>query len=220
MSRNTAANTTTTKSITDVSCMCYSRVLSPTVRQGEGTDWQFDTADGNALIERRHNPGRFELSEDVAVFVHPRASKREDLRHRDDVAFHAGDFLNADNASATVLATLNLDHDVDCGGNLRTQRPNRKCNACHRHHRLNAAQCISCRVCVYSRQGTVMAGVHGLEHVEGFSAAHLADNDTIRPHSQAVSEQFTLRDFTFSLNVWRARLQSHDMGLLELKFRR
>ena len=34
-----------------------------------------------------------------------------------------------------------------------------------------------------------VAGVHGLEHVERFAAAALADDDAFRPHTQGVADQ-------------------------------
>ena len=49
--------------------------------------------------------------------------EREDLRHGDDVAFHAVDLLQADHAPAAVLVARDLEHDVDRRGHLRAQRP-------------------------------------------------------------------------------------------------
>ena len=46
-----------------------------------------------------------------------------------------------------------------------------------------------------------MAGVHGLQHVERFLAAHLADNDAIRPHAQGVDHQVTQGDLALALQV-------------------
>ena len=34
-----------------------------------------------------------------------------------------------------------------------------------------------------------MAGVHRLQHVEGFGATHLADDDAIGPHPQRIAER-------------------------------
>ena len=35
---------------------------------------------------------------------------------------------------------------------------------------------------------TFVAGVHGLQHVEGFFAADLADHDAVGAHTQAVDD--------------------------------
>ena len=61
-----------------------------------------------------------------------------------------------------------------------------------------------------------MARVHGLQQIERFRSAHLADDDALRPHAQAVADQIAHGDFTLTLQVGRARFQAHDMGLLEL----
>jgi len=34
-----------------------------------------------------------------------------------------------------------------------------------------------------------VAGIHGLQHVERFLAAHLAHDDAVRPHAQRVDDQ-------------------------------
>jgi hypothetical protein len=65
-----------------------------------------------------------------------------------------------------------------------------------------------------------MAGVHGLEHIQSLSGAHLPQNDAIRPHPQGVLYQIPLRDFTHAFQVGRTRFQADDMFLLQLQFRR
>ena len=42
------------------------------------------------------------------------------------------------------------------------------------------------------RQRAVVARVHRLQHVERFLAAHLAHDDPVRPHTQAVDQQLPL----------------------------
>ena len=59
-----------------------------------------------------------------------------------------------------------------------------------------------------------MARVHGLQHVEGFFSAHLADDDAVWPHSQTVNHELTLADRAFAFDVWRAGLQAYHMLLL------
>jgi hypothetical protein len=62
-----------------------------------------------------------------------------------------------------------------------------------------------------------MAGVHGLEHVERFPAAALANDDSIRPHPKGVLEQVAHSDLTFPLDIGRTRFEPYDVFLLELK---
>ena len=65
-----------------------------------------------------------------------------------------------------------------------------------------------------------MAGVHGLQHVEGFLAATLAEDHAVRPHTQRVLDQIALADFALALDVGRPRLHASDVRLLQLQFRR
>ena len=51
-----------------------------------------------------------------------------------------------------------------------------------------------------------MPGVHRLQHVEGFAAADLTDNDAIGAHPQCIAHEFTLRDLTDTLDVGETRL--------------
>jgi hypothetical protein len=60
--------------------------------------------------------------------------------------------------------------------------------------------------------------VHGLQHVEGLFAAHLADHDAVGPHTQAVDDQLPLADRAFSFDVGRPRLQTNHVLLFELEF--
>ena len=63
-----------------------------------------------------------------------------------------------------------------------------------------------------------MAGVHGLQHVQGFAAAHLAQHDAIRPHTKSIDHQFALTHCAFALDVRRTAFHSDDMRLLHLQF--
>ena len=72
---------------------------------------------------------------------------------------------------------------------------------------------------MYRGHGAVVAGVHRLKHVQGFRTAHLADDDAIRPHAQAVPEQGPLGDFAAAFDVRRARFQTDDVLSLELQLR-
>ncbi len=65
-----------------------------------------------------------------------------------------------------------------------------------------------------------MAGVHRLQQVEYFRSAHLADDDPLRAHAQAILDQIAHRDLAFALDVGRAGLKPHDMRLLELQLGR
>src|SRR6187549_2965332 len=70
------------------------------------------------------------------------------------------------------------------------------------------------------RERSVVAGVHGLEHVERFLASDLADNDAVRTHTQGVDEQLALADGALAFDVRGTRFQPGDVCLVELEFGR
>ena len=65
-----------------------------------------------------------------------------------------------------------------------------------------------------------MAGVHGLQHVEGFLAAALTEDHAVGPHTQRVLDQIALANFTLAFDVGWTRLHAPDMRLLQLQFGR
>ena len=65
-----------------------------------------------------------------------------------------------------------------------------------------------------------MAGIHGLQQIECLGTANLANDDALGTHTKTVSHEVAHRDLAFALEVRRSRLQSHDMRLLQLQFRR
>ena len=62
-----------------------------------------------------------------------------------------------------------------------------------------------------------MAGVHGLEHVEGLAAAALADDDPVGPHAQRVLHEVADGDLAPALDVGWARLEREHVFLVELE---
>ena len=65
-----------------------------------------------------------------------------------------------------------------------------------------------------------MAGIHRLEQVEGFGPSHLADDDPLGAHAQAVAHQIAHGDRAFALQIGRPRFEAHHMRLLQLQLRR
>ncbi len=90
----------------------------------------------------------------------------------------------------------------------------------HGDHDFKSRQGIAGGVGVNGGHRTVVAGVHRLEHVQGFTGSHFADDDAIGPHTQTVLHQIALGDFAFAFDVLRARFQSNHVRLLQLKFGR
>ena len=57
------------------------------------------------------------------------------------------------------------------------------------HHRFQARERVARRVGVDRAHGPLDAGVHGLQHVQRFGAAALADDDAVGPHAQRGAQQ-------------------------------
>ena len=68
------------------------------------------------------------------------------------------------------------------------------------------------------RQRTVVAGVHGLQHVERLARTTLTDDDAVGPHTQGVLHQVTDGDLTAALDVRWARFHRQHVILVELEF--
>ena len=77
-------------------------------------------------------------------------------------------------------------------------------DAAHHDHRLEPAEQLARRVGVHRRHGAGVAGVHGLEHVEGLGATALTDDDAVWPHTQGVTDQVTDPDLAASPRRWPA----------------
>ena len=85
---------------------------------------------------------------------------------------------------------------------------------------LDAVQALARRVGVDGAHRSVMAGVHGLQQVEHLRAAHLADDDALGPHAQAVLDQVAHRHLAFALEVRRTGFEPDHVRLLKLQLGR
>ena len=65
---------------------------------------------------------------------------------------------------------------------------------------------------------SVVTGIHGLQHVQGFFSANLADDDAIRPHTETVCYQLALVYCPFTLDVCRTAFEANNVMLFNLKF--
>ena len=106
-----------------------------------------------------------------------------------------------------------LHDEVDGRRDLVANRLVRQIQVGHRHHRVEAVQRVARRVGVDGRQAAVVAGVHGLQHVDGFVAADLAHDDAIGPHTQGVDDELPLPDGALAFDVGRARLEPDHVPL-------
>ena len=94
----------------------------------------------------------------------------EDVLHDDDVALHALDLGDAGDLARAVPQARLVHDEVDGRRDLLADGAHRQVHAGHQHHRLEAGEHVARGVRVAGRQRAVVAGVHGLEHVERLAA--------------------------------------------------
>src|SRR5438477_1542302 len=141
-----------------------------------------DAAPLQIVVELGHEAGGDEPAHDLPLAVEAFLLEAEDVLHGDDVHLHAGDFADGDDLARSVGEPGLLDDEVHRAGDLLADGLDGQVHAAHQDHGLEAAQRIAGGVGVQSRQGAVVAGVHGLEHVQRLAAAALAHHDAVGPH--------------------------------------
>ena len=179
-----------------------------------------DSRNPQAVGEARPDAGGTEAAHHRPLLVDPGFFEAEDLLHGDDVLLHADDLRQAGHASRPVGVARHLNHQIDGGGHLLFHGPGRKLESCHRHHRLESCQSVPGGIGVNGGERAVVAGVHGLQHVDGFAAAHLPHHDAVGAHSEAVDHQLALGNLSLPLDIGGPGLQAHHVLLPELQLRR
>ena len=119
-----------------------------------------------------------------------------------------------------ALQAVGLNDQVDGAGDLLPHGFQRQFEAGHHDHRFQTGDGVARRIGVDRGQRAFVARVHGLQHVERFGTAALADDDPFGPHTQGVFHQVGGGDRALAFDVRRARFQPHDVVLLQLQFGR
>ena len=112
-----------------------------------------------------------------------------------------------------------MHDEVDRRPHLLADGARREFHAGHQHHGFQTRQRVSRTICVDGGQAAIVPRVHGLEHVERFGAANLADDDAIGSHAECIDDQFASGDAASPFDVRRSGLHPHDMFLIEDQFR-
>ena len=73
---------------------------------------------------------------------------------------------------------------------------------------------------MHGRERAFVAGVHGLEHIERFRAAHFADDDPVRAHTQRIPHEIALGNLPTPFRRWWPGLQRDPVPLLETQLQR
>ena len=102
----------------------------------------------------------------------------------DDAAFHASEGGNLVHLPAAIRVALEMHDELQRGGDLLADDELGQVAVTHEHHRLESGERRAHGVRVDGRHRAVMAGVHGLQHLERLAAAALADDDAVGTHTQ------------------------------------
>ena len=167
------------------------------------------------LVERRrHVPGGVVLEPEVGAHA-----EQEDVAQDRSVRVVADHFSDLRDLAPSVRHPGLVDDEVHRGRDLGAHGFERNVDRGHHDHRLQARKRVASGVGVDGRHRPVMPGVHRLQHVECLGAAHLADQDAVGPHSEAVPEQLADRELALALDVGGAVLQGDDVRVVDLELR-
>src|SRR5882672_3043836 len=143
----------------------------------------------------------------------------EELLELDFAILDAHDLGHAHDAANAAAQPGLLDDQVDRGPDRLADGSGRQVLTSLEHQRLEPDQRLMRVVGVQRRHRTIMARVHRLQHVQGFAAATLTDDDAVGSHTQAALDELANWDGTLALDVGRTRLELDPVRLLELKLR-
>ena len=157
------------------------------------------------------------VSHNVAVLVLAHYFVDEQILRDDDIALHSDHLADVGDAARAIAQASSLHYHVDRPGHHLANRARGQRIAAHRDHRFDARERLARAVGVQRAHRAVVAGVHGLQQIECFGPADLADDDSFRPHAQTVAHQVAHGDLAFAFEIGRTRLQAHRVRLLKLQ---
>ena len=182
---------------------------------GEEAFGEFDAADLELLEEFGLHAGGHEVADDFAVVVKAGLFEAEEILCGDGTAFHVLDFGDVGDLAAAVAHAGLVQDEVDGRRNLLADGALRQVEAGHHDHRLKARQGVTRAVGMGRGQGTVVAGVHSLQHVESLARADLADDDAVGAHAQGITHEVADGNGSPPFEVGRTRLERDDVLLLQ-----
>ena len=81
------------------------------------------------------------------------------------------------------------------------------------HHRCEARNRLSWRVCVKRCQRTVVPRVHGLQHVDCFGSTTLTYDDAVGSHAQRIDDQVAYRHLAFAFRIAWTRFEAGNIWM-------
>ena len=124
------------------------------------------------------------------------------------------------NPAHAVAHALGVHHEIDRAGDLAADGFPGHVSGAHQDHVFDAGERVARGIGVHGGHRSIMAGVHRLQHVEGFRAADLAYDDPVRTHPQRVAHERALIDLPAPLDIRRPGFKRDYMVLLQLEFGR
>src|ERR1022692_1983896 len=179
-----------------------------------------NAADAQALQESWGDAGGPEAALHLAGIGHTDALEGEDLLQIHLLILHPQHFTDGEDFTGSVLQAGNLHDELDGAGQLLEDDAGGNFEIGHHHHGFQAREGVAGCIGVHRAHGPLDAGVHGLQHVQGFGAAALADDDAVGAHAEGGAQQNALVDAAFLIEVGRAGFELDHVALLELQFRR
>src|ERR1035437_2425787 len=179
-----------------------------------------NAADAQALQESWGDAGGPEAALHLAGIGHTDALEGEDLLQIHLLILHPQYFTDGEDFTGSVLQAGNLHDELDGAGQLLEDDAGGNFEIGHHHHGFQAREGVAGCIGVHRAHGPLDAGVHGLEHVQGFGAAALANDDAVGAHAEGGAQQNALVDAAFLIEVGRAGFELDHVALLELQFRR
>src|SRR6185436_16216396 len=146
---------------------------------------------------------------DLAIF-HASLFEDKDICHGDHVTFHTTDLSDrGDLPSAIAHAFLLTDH-IHRTRNLLTNGAYREIHPGHQTHGFHACERVAWRIGMRGSHGTIVTRVHGLQHVQRFTAAAFSNDNAFGTHTQRVNHEVTDGDFATSFNIgWAGFKRNH-----------
>lgn len=127
------------------------------------------------------------------------------------------DFRDGDDLARAVGEAGGLHDRVDGAGHLCAEGGEGDLDSAQERARLKAAEAVKRRVGVDGAHRAGVSGVQRLKEVEGLAAADFADDDAVGAEAQGGVDEVADRHLALSVLVGLARLERHDVALLQLE---
>ena len=154
----------------------------------------------------------------LPVLADPGLNEFKNILKQDHILLLAGDFGDLHDFPGTVGKPRLLDDDIDRRSDLFPDRIGRKLKSRHHHHILHTGKGITGIVGMAGRQRSVMARVHGLQHIQRFGSAAFPHDDPVGTHTQSIDHQIPNGDPPLPFDVRRPGFQGNQILMGKFKF--